>query len=62
MSVLTVTLQEIDERLDALIEALAQGRAESYSQYLAIVGEIRGLRYARNAFKEIKDRLENEDD
>jgi hypothetical protein len=42
--------------------ALSLGRANSYDEYKYLCGEIRGLLTARDIVKDLKNRMENEDE
>ena len=55
-------LSEMNERMEALADALASNRISSYEEYKYTCGQIRGLDAARTVISDLKKRLENSDD
>jgi hypothetical protein len=57
-----ILFKQIDDRISLLTQALASGRAEDYSQYKYICGQIQGLDQARSAIEVLTKKLEFEDE
>jgi len=62
MNALDVLIQQADEKVTQLKDALAEGRAESFEEYKKLCGEIRGLLIMRGYVLDLKQRLEKSDD
>lgn len=61
MTELEVLTKQLDEKVEQLKEAVANGNLE-YVEYKKTCGEIRGLLIARGYILDLKDRLENSDE
>ena len=61
-TVFDVLIEEIEERRDALTQALISGAAKDYAEYKHICGEIRGLTFAHAQSTDLARRIENDDD
>jgi hypothetical protein len=62
MNALDVLIQQADEKVTQLKDALAEGRAESFEEYKKLCGEIRGLLIMRGYTLDLKQKMENSDD
>ena len=62
MNVLDVLIQQLDEKVLQLQEALAAGRVETYEEYKKVCGEIRGLLTARGYALDLKQTMEKSDE
>jgi hypothetical protein len=59
---LNVLVNKIDERITQIQETLGDGQATDYSEYRAMVGEIKGLLTARLNTKDLLKTFEESDD
>lgn len=55
-------LQQIDEKVSRLQEALGTGAAKDYADYQKMCGEIQGLLIARLNILDLRKNLEHSDD
>jgi hypothetical protein len=62
MNALEVLVQQADDKIEQLKDALADGRAESFEEYKKLCGEIRGLLIMRGYTLDLKQKLERSDD
>jgi hypothetical protein len=62
MTGLELLTKQIDEKVEQLKEATANGNFDSLEDYKKTCGEIRGLLTARGYVLDLKDRLENSDE
>ena len=62
MNVLDVLIQQLDEKVLQLQEAVAAGRVETFEEYKKMCGEIRGLLTARGYVLDLKQNMENSDE
>ena len=62
MNALEVLVQQLDEKVVQLQEALASGRMETFEEYKKVCGEIRGLLTARGYALDLKQLMEKSDD
>jgi hypothetical protein len=62
MNVLDVLIQQLDEKVLQLQEALAAGRVETFEEYKKVCGEIRGLLIARGYALDLKQTMEKSDE
>lgn len=62
MNALDVLVQQLDEKLGQLTEALASERVHSFEEYKKVCGEIRGLLTARGYALDLKQLMEKSDD
>jgi hypothetical protein len=62
MNVLDVLIQQLDEKVLQLQEAVAAGRVETFEEYKKVCGEIRGLLTARGYVLDLKQNMENSDE
>lgn len=60
--VANVLLNQIDDKVLQLQEALADGRVENYEEYKKVCGEVRGLLTARNYITDLNKAMENSDE
>jgi len=62
MNALEVLIQQADDKVSQLKDALAEGRVESFEEYKKLCGEIRGLLIMRGYTLDLKQTMENSDD
>jgi hypothetical protein len=62
MNALDVLIQQADEKVMQLKDALAEGRADSFEEYKKLCGEVRGLLIMRGYTLDLKQKMENSDD
>ena len=62
MNALDVLIQQADEKVAQLKDALAEGRSESFEEYKKLCGEVRGLLIMRGYTLDLKQKMENSDD
>ena len=62
MNALEVLIQQADDKIEQLKDALADGRAETFEDYKKLCGEIRGLLIMRGYTLDLKQKLERSDD
>jgi hypothetical protein len=62
MTALEILVQQLDEKIAQLKEAVTTGNFEVFEEYKRTCGEIRGLLVARGYVLDLKDRLEKADD
>jgi hypothetical protein len=62
MNALEVLIQQADDKVSQLKDALAEGRVESFEEYKKLCGEIRGLLIMRGYILDLKQTMENSDD
>jgi hypothetical protein len=65
MNALEVITKNLDEKIKQITEFVAEGKAIDFENYAALVGEIKGLKYAINEIKEMGNmilRQEGNDD
>ena len=52
----------INDTIEKLQEAMADGLAKDYAEYKKMCGEVKGLLTARSLVKDLQERLINDDD
>jgi hypothetical protein len=57
-----VLVQQLNEKVQQLQEAVSTGRAETFEEYKKTCGEIRGLLIARGYILDLKQKMENSDE
>jgi hypothetical protein len=57
-----VLVQQLNEKVQQLQEAVSSGRAETFEEYKKMCGEIRGLLIARGYILDLKQKMENSDE
>ena len=57
-----VLVQQQDDKVQQLQEAVSSGRAETFEEYKKMCGEIRGLLIARGYILDLKQKMENSDE
>jgi len=62
MNPLDTLVQQLDEKVYQLQEALAAERVETFDEYRRVCGEIRGLLTARGYALDLKQLMEKSDD
>lgn len=55
-------IRELDERKNALTQALVSGAAKDFAEYRHMCGEIRGLSFAHAYITDLVRKLENDDE
>lgn len=58
----SVVLNDIDEKIDSITRAMADGAAKEFSEYKGMAGEIRGLSIARMLITDLVRKLEHDDE
>ena len=58
----TVVTKEIEERREAVAQALISGSAKDYAEYKFMTGEIQGLSRAHAFITDLVRKLENDDE
>jgi len=62
MTELDVLVQQLDDKIEQVKEAVTSGNFEKFEDYKKTCGEIRGLLIARGYVLDLKDRMEKSDD
>lgn len=62
MTELDVLVLQLDEKIEQMKEAVANGNFDKFEDYKKTCGEIRGLLIARGYVLDLKDRMEKSDD
>jgi len=62
MDVTDVIVNQIDDKVQQLQEAVSSGRADTFEEYKKTCGEIKGLLIARGYALDLKQRLESSDE
>ena len=62
MDAFDVLVDQIDDKVDQLQQAVASGRAETFEEYKRTCGEIKGLLVARGYIRDLKDKMETSDE
>ena len=62
MDIFDVLVEQADDKITQLKDYLAQGRAETFEEYKALCGEIKGLLIARGNVLDLKQKAENSDE
>ena len=62
MTELDVLVQQLDEKIEQIREAVTSGNFDKFEDYKKTCGEIRGLLIARGYVLDLKDRMEKSDD
>lgn len=62
MDIADILVEQLDDKVQQLQEAVSSGRAETFEEYKRICGEIKGLLTARGYTLDLKQRLEKFDE
>lgn len=62
MNALEVVNKNLEEKIKQITEFVADGKAIDYENYAALVGEIKGLKYAVNEIREMNNTILRQDD
>lgn len=62
MDIADILVEQLDDKVQQLQEAVSSGRAETFEEYKRICGEIKGLLIARGYTLDLKQRLEKFDE
>jgi uncharacterized protein YaaR (DUF327 family) len=62
MDITDVIVNQIDDKVQQLQEAVSSGRADTFEEYKKTCGEIKGLLIARGYALDLKQRLESSDE
>ena len=62
MDIADILVEQLDDKVQQLQEAVSSGRAETFEEYKRICGEIKGLLTARGYTLDLKQRLEKLDE
>ena len=61
MDLFDTVVLEVNQKVDQLKDALAAG-VQSFDEYRALCGEIKGLLFVKAYIRDLKQQLENSDD
>jgi hypothetical protein len=59
---LTYLLEQYNDRMAMLTEAIARGNCKDFEEYRFVCGQLRGLEAACAVIQDLTERLENSDD
>jgi hypothetical protein len=62
MTALEVVVEELNTKVSQLKDWVGNGQVVDFNEYQRMVGEIKGLLYAREYILDLKQRMENSDD
>jgi len=62
MDAFEVITFQINEQIQNVNEAITSGRPGTFDEYKRLCGEVRGLLFARDIVKDLKNKMENSDD
>ena len=62
MTELDLLIKGLKERIDMLSDSVVSGGPKNYEEYKAMVGEIRGLSFAKLTVTDLVRKLENNDE
>jgi len=62
MDAFEVITFQINEQIQNVNEAITSGRPDTFDEYKRLCGEVRGLLFARDIVKDLKNKMENSDD
>ena len=62
MNVLEVAIKNLEAKVQQITDFVADGKAVDFENYAALVGEIKGLKYAVNELTETNDKLLQDND
>jgi len=62
MDAFEVITFQINEQIQSINEAITSGRPTTFDEYKRLCGEVRGLLFARDIVKDLKNKMENSDD
>jgi FtsZ-binding cell division protein ZapB len=57
MNALEVAIKNLEAKVTQITDFVADGKAVDFENYAALVGEIKGLKYAINELKDTNDKL-----
>jgi len=61
MDVLEILIKKLQEKEAQIVEFVASGKAIDFDNYAALVGEIRGIRYAMNEIQDLNEMITRQD-
>ena len=62
MDAFDLLVDQIEDKVDQLKQAVASGRAETFEEYKRTCGEIKGLLIARGYILDLQDKMETSDE
>jgi len=62
MTALEVVVEELNTKVSQLKDWVGNGQVVDFNEYQRMVGEIKGLLYAREYILDLKQRMEHSDD
>ena len=62
MDAFELLVDQIEDKVDQLKQAVASGRAETFEEYKRTCGEIKGLLIARGYILDLQDKMETSDE
>jgi hypothetical protein len=54
--------RELDGKVEVLMQGLLRGAPDNYSEYCSLVGEVRGIRYAQEVLRNLRQQRMVEED
>ena len=62
MNAFELLVQQINEEVELIQNAICHGKADSFDEYKRLCGEVRGLLIARELTETLRKKMENSDD
>lgn len=62
MNAFDVLIQQINDEVALIQDAICHGKADSFDEYKRLCGEVRGLLIARELTEVLRNKMENSDD
>lgn len=62
MNALELLISQIEDKANQIQEAMIYGNVDSFEEYKFLCGELRGLLTAREYIKDLKNKMETQDE
>lgn len=62
MNAFDLLIQQINDEVNLIQDAICHGKADSFDEYKRLCGEVRGLLIARELTEVLRNKMENSDD
>lgn len=62
MNALELLISQIEDKANQIQEAMVYGNVDSFEEYKFLCGELRGLLTAREYIKDLKNKMETQDE
>lgn len=62
MNALELLISQIEDKANQIQEAMVYGNIDSFEEYKFLCGELRGLLTAREYIKDLKNKMETQDE